>query len=415
VKILHVVQGYPPAVGGTEHLFWRLSETLAAQFGDEVTVFTTNCTGGDAFADPSLPRLAAGETTIKGVRVVRFPVRARLSRALKLPQYLAYHLRLPFNQYLRTWYQGPIIPGLTAAIRQSDADLVVASSFPLLHMYTSLKAGHQSGKPVILCPGLHPEDPWSFEREMISRSLAKADGIITYTGYETRWITDEGIDPQKITAIGLGVDPAPFQTASGHALRKAWGWPEDAPAVGFIGQVVAHKGVDLLLLAMPRVWEVLPEARLLIAGARRPFADRVDDIIQSWPHEWQKRIRRVYDFAEADKAALYAALDVFVYPSQFESFGIAFLEAWSARKPVIGCRRGAIPWVVHHNEDGLLVDCADPESLTRAIVDLLKNPSEAARLAENGQARTLSSHTWPEVARRFREVYARVLARKESV
>ena len=49
MKILHVVQGYPPAIGGTEEAFGHLSEQLVRQFGDEVSVFTTNCYGGDAF------------------------------------------------------------------------------------------------------------------------------------------------------------------------------------------------------------------------------------------------------------------------------------------------------------------------------------------------------------------------------
>jgi glycosyltransferase involved in cell wall biosynthesis len=414
MKILHVVQGYPPAVGGTEHLFGRLSEEIVRQFGDSVIVFTTNCTGGDAFNNPSLPRLPVGETTRHGVRIRRFPVRARLSRALKLPQYLAYHLKLPFNQYLRTWFQGPIMPGLAEAIRQSDADLVVASSFPLLHMFTSLRAARDSGKPILLCPGLHPEDDWSFGRKIIPRALNQADGIITYTGYEKEWIAAQGGNPEKIIVIGLGVDPDPFLKADGAALRERLGWPREVPMVGYIGQIVYHKGVDLLMQAMPGVWKVLPEAHLLIAGARRPFADRVDTIIAGWPPEWQRQVARRYDFPEEEKSALFAALDVFAYPSRFESFGIAFLEAWSAGKPVIGCRRGAIPWVVSHGQDGLLVNCTDPASLTGAIVDLLQRPEKAARMASLGRAKTLAHHTWPEVARRFREVYQQTLEQREQ-
>ena len=60
MKILHVVQGYPPAMGGTEEAFGHLSEQLVKQFGDEVTVFTTNCFGGDSFNRFGLPLMKAG-------------------------------------------------------------------------------------------------------------------------------------------------------------------------------------------------------------------------------------------------------------------------------------------------------------------------------------------------------------------
>ena len=46
-----------------------------------------------------------------------------------------------------------------------------------------------------------------------------------------------------------------------------------------------------------------------------------------------------------------AALDVFAYPSGYESFGIAFVEAWAAGKPVVGCLRGAVPSLVSDGAD----------------------------------------------------------------
>ena len=72
MKILQVTQGYWPAIGGTELLIQRVSEELVQQFGDEVTVFTTNCFNGEGFFNPALPRLPAGSEEIRGVRIRRF-------------------------------------------------------------------------------------------------------------------------------------------------------------------------------------------------------------------------------------------------------------------------------------------------------------------------------------------------------
>jgi glycosyltransferase involved in cell wall biosynthesis len=93
----------------------------------------------------------------------------------------------------------------------------------------------------------------------------------------------------------------------------------------------------------------------MLAGARTLYAAQLEaDLARLSPQERQKVILR-YDFPAEEKPWLFAATDVFAYPSGFESFGIAFLEAWAVKKPVVGCRRGAIPWVVSAGKDGLLV------------------------------------------------------------
>ena len=99
------------------------------------------------------------------------------------------------------------------------------------------------------------------------------------------------------------------------------------------------------------------------------------------------------------------ACDVFVYPSAWESFGIAYLEAWAAGKPVIGCRRGAVPWVINSGEDGLLVDYGDNDNLAGAILLLVENREWADNLGRTGQIKTMKRYTWKTIARQFRGVY----------
>jgi glycosyltransferase involved in cell wall biosynthesis len=176
--------------------------------------------------------------------------------------------------------------------------------------------------------------------------------------------------------------------------------------VGYVGQLGLHKGVDTLLRAMPLVWAARPDTRLLVAGARAVFAEEIDRTVAAWPGEWQERTLRRYGFEEAEKPLFYSALDVFTYPSGYESFGIAFLEAWASGLPVIGCRRGAIPDVVHAGRDGLLVPYQHDELLARAILALLDSPGWRRGLGEAGRRKVLSELTWDRVARRFREVLA---------
>lgn len=411
MKILHVTQGYFPALGGTEWMIQRVSEELVRQFGDDVTVFTTNCYSGDAFANPALPRLPVGEEKIRGVNVRRFPVYSRVSQLLQRPAMLAYLLGMPLNQYLRAIVSGPVIPGLTREIRTFPADVIAASSFPLQHMYASLKAAHQSGRPCILHGGLHPQDDWGFQRPMIYQAIRQADHYLANTWFEADYVIRRGAPPDRVHTIGLGVDLELFQNISTEQAKSRLGL-QDKTVIGFIGQMGKHKGVDILLRAMPQVWKVVPDAHVLVAGARTPFSDELEQMIRQFPEEARKKVMMIYNFKEEEKPWLFSAIDVFAYPSAFESFGIAYLEAWAAGKPVIGSWRGAVPAVVEPGKDGLLIVNQNVDFLAESLILMLENKSWAQALGANGRRKVQARYTWPEVARRFRGIYEQAIHAK---
>lgn len=410
MDILHVVQGYTPAVGGTELQIQRVSEELVSQFGDRVTVFTTDCYNAGGFVNPRAPRLPAGCEVINGVSVQRFHVINLAGPLLKPLQWAAFKLKLPFNEYLRVWYSGPHIPGLGAALSNFQTDVIAAASFPLLHMFTTLTTGKRKRRPVVLIGNQHPEDRWGYQRPMIDSAIGKANAYIAMTGYEARYVIDRGAPPDRVFTLGSGVDYERFAAIDRREARSRLGLPQERPCVGFIGQLGRYKGVDTLLRAMTRVWQLVPETCLVIAGSQTSYQNQLEVIMNAWPVEFRQRVFLYYNFKDSEKSDLFAALDVFAYPSLYESFGIAFLEAWSAGKPVVGCNRGAVPWVVRDNIDGVLVDFQDEKALATVLLDLLTHPDRARRLGEAGRKKVAAGFTWPVIARRFREVYTSVLS-----
>lgn len=414
LRILHVVQGYTPAIGGTELLIQKMSEKLVARHGDEVTVLTTtaarNC---NVFVNPFHPQLPAGTECIHGVQVRRFRVFNLLGPALFYLQRVYRALKLPRDDYARALYLGPIVPRMSHAIASVPADVVGAASFPLLHMHYAMAARRRSGTPTVLIGCMHPGEPWAFDQQIIYDAIREADAYVALTSYERDYLLGRGIDGGKITVIGVGVEPAEFAQADGRRIRSKYGWGDD-PVVAFIGQQVAHKGVDTLVFAMPAVWRAYPKARLLIAGSRTRFAKVVRWRVSQLPPEQQQRVTIIDDFPEADKPDLFDSCDVFAYPSGYESFGIAYLEAWICRKPVIGCRAGAVPTVIADGIDGLLVPYRDSDALARAIRALLSNASLRQEMGERGRQKALQRYTWDIVSDRFRDLYRRIVAEGQS-
>jgi glycosyltransferase involved in cell wall biosynthesis len=187
-------------------------------------------------------------------------------------------------------------------------------------------------------------------------------------------------------------------------LRDKYNWGT-APVIAFIGQQVPHKGIDLLIEAMPHIWQSYPDVCLLIAGGKTTYSANIKRWVAALTPQQQSQVALIDDFSEEEKPALFAACDMLVFPSGHESFGITFLEAWAARKPVIGSRIGAIPTVVQEDVDGLLIEHRSVDDLVQAIRSLIEKPKWAAQLGENGYEKTVKNYTWDIVAAKFRSVY----------
>jgi len=295
------------------------------------------------------------------------------------------------------------------ALRDAGADVIAASSFPLLHMFSAVRGAEAARRPCVLHGGLHPEDIWGFRRSMIFRAIRRAD-YIANTAFEADYVVQTGASPDRVTTIGVGVDVETFGTTTALEARQRLGLG-DGPVVGFIGQLAAPKGVGTLIRAMPRVWQSEPRAQLLIAGARTSYLPSIEQQIAALPAAGRDRVTLIVDFDAALKGTLFDAIDLLAYPSGFESFGIAFAEAWAAGKPVIGCLRGAQMSVVADGVDGLLVNFDDAPMLALAIVHLLGNPAIRRAYGDAGRRKVLERYTWPHVARRFRQTYERAIQR----
>ncbi|MCB0116436.1 MAG: glycosyltransferase family 4 protein [Caldilineaceae bacterium] len=409
MEILHVAHAYPPSRGGAQTWIARVSAQLAAQYNDEVKVFTTTALNTEHFWGQDTAALPPGVEHIDGVTVRRFPVFNRFNRLRWLLSGLAYRLRLPFNDYLRTWETGPFIPGLRRAVTTSGADVVLATSFPLWHMYDALAGAKRGNLPIVFMGALHLEDAWGYHRPMIYRAIRAADGYVALTSYERDLLVDEyGVAAHKIIVAGSGVDVTTPSACLPAELRRRYGWG-DAPLILSLGKQTSRKRFDLLLDAMRLVWQDQSDVYLVIAGADTPYAAEIERMIATLPPYARRRVQRLGQIDDTLKAGLLATCDCFVLASGHESFGIAFVEAWALGKPVIGARHGAIATLIAHDVDGLLFDYPDPSNLAQQIRRLLADPAWAQSLGAAGRHKMQQYYTWPQVTAQVRALYTQVI------
>jgi len=225
MKILHVVQAYHPAIGGSEWLTKNFSEHLVSRYGDQVTVFTTNVYKPEAFWRTKGPLMPPGEEVINGVTVRRFKIFNGLQLLRRLLAQGSHRLKLPYNDWLRTIQTGPLVFDMTRVIAHSGAQVVMATSFPFLHMHYALAGTRRAGIPLVFLGSIHTADKWSYGRKMIYQAIRQAEAYVALTNFERDYLVQRGIRADKIAVIGAGVDASALANADQNA--------DDVATVGF--------------------------------------------------------------------------------------------------------------------------------------------------------------------------------------
>ncbi|HEX4498311.1 MAG TPA: glycosyltransferase family 4 protein [Thermoanaerobaculia bacterium] len=164
-----------------------------------------------------------------------------------------------------------------------------------------------------------------------------------------------------------------------------------------------YKGHDQLLEALRGI----PEARLVVAG---DGDDRARLEAKAAGLGMSDRVAFTGFASEATLAELYRRCAAFAMPSRGEGFGLVYLEAMRAGKPVLAARGSAAEEIVVEGRTGLLVDPDDREELRGALCRLLDHPGETRRMGEAGFERWRQEYG----GERFRERLAPLLARLVS-
>jgi glycosyltransferase involved in cell wall biosynthesis len=251
----------------------------------------------------------------------------------------------------------------------------------------------------------------------IERIAARcSDLILSQNEEDVETAVREGIAPRHLLRVlGNGIDlarfdPARVGTDARRRTRLSLGLPADAPLVGFVGRLVAEKGVPELLEAAVLVRERFPEARFLFVGSLD--AEKADGVTPDVAHARGLGAACVFTGVRQDMPELYTAMDVFVLPSHREGFPRAPMEASAMRVPCVvtdvrGCRQA-----VSAGRNGLLVPVGDVRALADAIVSVLADPDLARRLGEEGRRRALAEFDERRVAAKVLSEYERLLEEK---
>ena len=379
MRILHVVRGLEPELGGPPRFVVALTGALK-RLGFDSTIYGTEPAAG---SDPVIPAPDAD---------VQLFERGRLAGLW------------PGHS-----------PDMRRELNQTVSQFDVVHIHELWHYpnYAAARAARQNDVPYLISP-LGTFAPTALNKGRLKKRIYSAlvdrglsNGAASFhamTDQEAR-DTAAGTGDVPVEVVPIGVDPSEYATLPdpGEFDRL---YPEVAGkrVVLFLGRLNRIKGLDILIEGFCRAALGRDDLHLVIAGPDGGFEDAARQMVRTESIESSVSFTGPI-YGETKLAALSLA-DVFALTSYGEGFSVALLEALAASLPLIISRECHFPEVAKAGA-GLEVDL-DPQEFAMALTRLVGDSSLLASTSRNARAMATGPYSWDTVGVAFKEVYERI-------
>jgi len=395
MKILTVIQRYHPIIGGSENLTKNLMDFLATNH--QITVYTT-------LADDIQSFWYANSKKVKNISNLPYDVK---HFDFLIPTEIKHTSELDKLPVISN-HPGPFSPKLWAdlILNGKNFDLMFLTSFPYDHILPAYISAKKWNIPILCMPLIHPEHPELFLTSLKLTILNNSDAIITLSKSEKEILIENGIPKEKIIVIPPSIIPFHNIKLELREFRSKYLKNFGGKIVLFIGNKSTMKGIIHLINAMKQIWKKNKEVKLILIGST---SSEFENFFSKLDPKYRNNIIDLGVVSEKEKNEALSICDIFVLPSNSESFGLVYVEAWIHSKPVIGCNLKSIMEVIEHNKNGLLTEFGNVAELEKSITYLLENPKIGKKFGVNGKIKS-SIFTSEENMKKFEEICKKVIS-----
>lgn len=236
-------------------------------------------------------------------------------------------------------------------------------------------------------------------------SIEESDAITSVS----HWLKEETLREFKIAnpieVIHNSVDTERFHRYEVPSARLRKFAPDGQPIVMHISNFRPVKRVEDVVKVFARIRKEMPAKLLMIGdGPMRMRAQELAVELGVMGDTWF--------LGKKDDVEMFLSMaDLFLFPSQSESFGLAALEAMACGTPVVGSNGGGLPEVIEHGESGYLCDVGDLDCMAARALEILQNPKTAEHIVEAALERVHSRFSEGQVVDRYVALYEREIER----
>jgi glycosyltransferase involved in cell wall biosynthesis len=215
------------------------------------------------------------------------------------------------------------------------------------------------------------------------------------------------LDSKDISIICNGVDLKRFlpgDEGNSSSLKTELGL--NGVVIGAVGNLYPVKGHIHLVRAARRILEEAGNAYFVLVGKTTDYSNTLREEVDRLGMTDRFRFLGF----RTDIPRIMQMLDIFVLPSNEETFSIAILEAMAASKPVVATRCGGPDGIITDGKNGFLVEPGNPEQIAARVLELIRNPSLCSAFAEEGLKLARDKYTIDAMYRHYWNLYDEALS-----
>lgn len=235
------------------------------------------------------------------------------------------------------------------------------------------------------------------------------DEIVTLSGALARDIKIAYDKPARL--VRTGVDADFFREADGASFRRAHGLEKSFALlqVGNIGQV--RRNVDSIKI-LEYLCHKYDDVKLVLDGYGSPM--QIDELM-SLAEKLGLKDNLIIQQTQVDSelAQVYAACDVFIYPS-YVPWSLAVTEAMAASKPVIIPKESGVSEIITNGVNGIIINTSSPEETAKQIELLLIDPTLRRKIGENAYKYVKNNLSWKQYAKSMENIFEKTISNSKK-
>jgi len=199
--------------------------------------------------------------------------------------------------------------------------------------------------------------------------------------------------------VRSGVDIELFHNASGKEVRKKHELENDFVLL-HVGNISTYKRQSDSVKALYYLSKNYDNVKLILDGA----GSREELIKLSEKFGVRHKVLFLHSVSDEELAKVYAACDVFVFPSQIP-WGLVVAEAMAAAKPVIVSRQAGASEIIQSRVNGIVVEHAKPQEIAKRAEWLMNNPKMRRKIGENAYEYVVKNLSWEKYAKNMENAF----------
>lgn len=237
---------------------------------------------------------------------------------------------------------------------------------------------------------------------LVKFSIEESDGVTTVSRFlKEKTITNYYID-KEIEVIYNFVDSELFKPSPNQNFKDKVA-PNGEKILVHVSNFRPVKRVPDTIRILHRVIQEIPTKLLLVGDG--PDRSECERLVRELQLE-----KNVFFLGKQDGLSeILSSSDLFLMPSQSESFGLSALEAMSCGVPVVSSSVGGLPELIVHNQTGYIAEIGDVNRMAKYTVDLLTNEKKYKAFSENSRSRAVNNFEKKLILPKYLEYYEKIL------